>query len=209
MDTPAPGPPSAGTRRRKDSALEAVALVGDDKVQEVGRIVAFVDESGLSERLHWKRIGAPKGQTPVLQYQFNWNACSAVAGVTFWNFYFRLFAGAVGRPEVTEFLKHLLRHLGGEVLIVWEGLPAHCSQSLRGFVRQQRRRTWVEFLLPYAPELNPTEYVWGYLKQHEPANFYRKDVGRFSMHAIRALKPMRRTDLSWPSGSKQASLTIL
>jgi hypothetical protein len=36
------------------------------------------------------RTWAPSGQTPVLQYSFSWKRLSAIAGFTFWNFYFRL-----------------------------------------------------------------------------------------------------------------------
>ena len=47
----------------------------------------FIDESGLSQRPHRCRTWSPKGQTPVLQYSFNWKKLSAVAGITWWNFY--------------------------------------------------------------------------------------------------------------------------
>ena len=128
----------------------------------------------------------------MLQYHFTWKTLSAVAGITFWNFYFRLFAGAIRSPQVIEFLGHLLRHLGGKVLIVWDGLPAHRSRAVWDFVRQQRGRIWLEFLPAYAPELNPTEYIWGHLKQHELANFCPKDLSELGVAAIRALKRMRR-----------------
>jgi hypothetical protein len=61
------------------------------KAARLGQTIVFVDESGLSERPHRCRTWAPKGQTPVLQYHFNWNLLSAMTGVTWWNFYFRLF----------------------------------------------------------------------------------------------------------------------
>jgi hypothetical protein len=36
----------------------------------------------------------------VLQYHFNWKMLSAMAGGTWWNFYFRLFAGAIRSPQI-------------------------------------------------------------------------------------------------------------
>jgi hypothetical protein len=36
---------------------------------------------------------------------------SSVAGVTFWNIYFKLIKGAVRAPEIVTFLKNLRRHL--------------------------------------------------------------------------------------------------
>jgi DDE superfamily endonuclease len=80
----------------------------------------FVDESGLSERPTRVRTWAPKGQTPVFQYSFNWKQLSAMAGVTWWQLYFRLFPGSIGGPQVVEFLKALRRSAIG------------CSSSGRG-----------------------------------------------------------------------------
>jgi DDE superfamily endonuclease len=114
----------------------------------------------------------------VLQYHFNWKTLSAVAGITFWNFYFRLFAGAIRSPQVIEFLGHLLRHLGGKLLIVWDGLPAHRSRAVWEFVRQQRGRIWLEFLPAYAPELNPTEYIWGHFEAARDGQSLSQAPGR-------------------------------
>ena len=128
----------------------------------------------------------------MLQYHFTWKTLSAIAGITFWNFYFRLFPGAIRSPQIIEFLTHLLRHIPGKLLIVWDGLPAHRSRAVWDFVRQQRGRIWLEFLPAYAPELNPTEYIWGHLKQHEITNLCPKNLDDLSLQAIRALKRMRR-----------------
>jgi len=47
---------------------------------------------------------------------------------TWWNFYFRLFPGAIKGPQIVEFLEHLLRHLPGKLLVIWDGLPGHRSR---------------------------------------------------------------------------------
>jgi transposase len=38
----------------------------------------------------------------------------------------------------------------------------------------------VEFLLPYAPELNPVEYLWAHWKHHELANLCPKNFAGLS-----------------------------
>jgi transposase len=124
----------------------------------------------------------------VLQYHFNWKMLSAIAGVTWWNFYFRLFPGAIRSPQIIEFLSHLLRHIPGKLLIVWDGLPGHRSRITWEFIRQQRGRLWVEFLPAYAPELNPVEYLWSHWKQHELPNFCPQNFGQLSSHARKALR---------------------
>jgi transposase len=107
----------------------------------------------------------------VLQYHFNWKVLSAAAGITWWNFYFRLYPGTIHATEVIDFLGHLLRHLPGKLLVVWDGLPQHRARLVTEFIRAQRGRLTIEWLPGYAPELNPVEYIWGYWKHHELPNF--------------------------------------
>jgi hypothetical protein len=45
--------------------------------------------------------------------------------MTWWNFYFQIFEKSIGKEEVAKFLMHLLQHLSGPLLIIWDRLPAH------------------------------------------------------------------------------------
>jgi transposase len=187
--------------------LEETTLARIKKnAERQNQTIVFVDESGLSERPHRCRTWAPKGQTPVLQYHFNWNLLSAMAGVTFWNFYFRLFKGTIRSPQVVEFLTHLLRHIPGQVLVIWDGATTHRSQMVRDFVADQNGRLTLERLPGYAPELNPVEYLWGYWKHHELPNLCPKDFWQLSEQARKALRRMRRRPRLVTAFWKQAEL---
>lgn len=129
-----------------------------------------------------------------------------MAGITVWSFYFRLFAGSIKAPQVIEFLRHLQRHIGGQLTIIWDGRPVHRSRLVREFVACQRGRIQLEYLPAYAPELNPVEYIWGYCKQHELPNLCPKDFGQLSWAARRALRRMRRRPTLVESLWKQADL---
>ena len=160
----------------------------------------------MSERPHRYRTWAPKGQTPVLQYHFNWHTLSAVAGITWWNFYFRLYPGTIKSPQVVEFLEHLLRHIDGNLIVIWDGLQAHRSHMVRDFVAVTGGRIQLEFLPGYAPDLNPVEYLWGHWKHHELPNFCPKNFGELSYHARRALRRMRRRKTLVTAFWRQAGL---
>ena len=129
-----------------------------------------------------------------------------VAGITWWNFYFRLFPGSIRAPQVVTFLQHLLRHLPGRLLIVWDRLPAHRSRLVKEFIAAQNGRIEVEYLPAYAPELNPVEYIWGYWKQHELPNVCPKTYWELSEGARRTLRRMRRRPTLITAFWKQASL---
>lgn len=168
----------------------------------------FVDESGLSERPTRVRTWAPKGQTPVLQYSFNWKQLSAMAGVTWWQFYFRLFPGSIRGPQVVEFLKALRRHLRQRLLIIWDGLRAHKSRLVQAYLESQRGAVQVEFLPAYAPELNPVEYLWGYLKTHEVSNLCVANFGQLTTFARNRLRSMQRRPTLVRAFCKQAELPL-
>jgi hypothetical protein len=48
------------------------------------------------------------------------------------------------------------------------------------------------YLLDQASEFNPVEYLWGYWKQHELANFCPKGIWHLGHFASQALKGIRR-----------------
>jgi transposase len=67
--------------------------------------------------------------------------------------------------EVVRFLQHLLRHIDGKILVIWDGSPIHRSQVIRNFLAGgAAQRLHLERLPGYAPDLNPVEDVWRYLK---------------------------------------------
>ena len=68
-------------------------------------------------------------------------------------------------------LQHLLRHLPGKLLVICNGAPTHRADAVRDFVAQGGAgRLELEQLPGYAPELNPDEGIWNYLKRVELRN---------------------------------------
>ncbi|MBZ5544693.1 MAG: helix-turn-helix domain-containing protein [Acidobacteriia bacterium] len=54
------------------------------------------------------------------------------------------------------------------------------------------RRLTLEWLPGYAPELNPVEHIWGYLKEHELPNLCPRQRWELSAAARAAWRRMRR-----------------
>lgn len=146
----------------------------------------------MSQRPHRRRTWAPRGQTPVLRFNFNWKSLSAIAGLTWKSFYFQLHAGAIKSAQVVDFLRAVHRQLPGKITVVWDGAPIHRSRIVRAYAEKHADWLLIERLPAYAPELNPVEYLWAYWKQNELANFCAKDVWELSFAASQALKRIRR-----------------
>ena len=162
----------------------------------------------MSERPTRVKTWAPKGQTPVLQYSFNWKQLSVIAGISFWNFYFRFHAGAIRGPQFVEFLHALTKQIRGKLLVIWDGLPAHRSRVVKDYVEALDGHLVLERLPAYAPELNPVEYIWGYMKQRELANLCLHTIGEVGTFARNRLKSMQRRPQLITAFWQQAQLPI-
>jgi transposase len=142
----------------------------------------------------------------VLEYHFHWKTLSAVAGLTAWNFYFRLYPGAVKSPQVVDFLTALRRHIRQPLILVWDRLPAHRRGMVRDYLDGLKGWIPVEYWPAYAPELNPVEYIWAHGRQHELPNVCPKDYWQLSEVARRTLRRMRRRPRLITAFWQQASL---
>ncbi len=77
----------------------------------------------------------------------------------------RMQRSAYRSHAVVRFLRHLLQHIPGNILVMWDGSPIHRSGMIKDFLSSDAaKRLQVERLPGYAPELNPVEAVWHYLK---------------------------------------------
>jgi len=120
---------------------------------------------------------------------FSWKQLSVIAGLSYWRFYFRFFPGSIKSPQIVQFLQALHRTIGRKLLIIGDRLQAHRSRLVRHFVEQQRAQIALEYLPAYAPDLNPVECIWGYLKSHAIPNFCARDLMHWVVTRVRVCAP--------------------
>ena len=162
---------------------EALAAV-EKRARRRHALIVFEDESGVSLLLSVRATWAPRGQTPVLRHHFAWKRLSIAAALVYEpdgsdaHLVFQLRAGAYNGESLIEFLTELHQHEQQRVvLLIWDGLPAHRSRCMMDWIASQPSWLWVERLPGYAPELNPTEQVWGNVKSTELANLCADTIG--------------------------------
>lgn len=136
---------------------------------------------------------APRGQTPVLHYPY-WEHLSVISAITSeGELYTMTREKAFDGQAIVQFLKHLSRHVSGKLLIIWDGLPAHRSRTVKDFLRQGGAKHHYLARLPsYAPELNPDEGVWHYLKNVEMKNLCCHDLHELRDELAKAIARLRR-----------------
>lgn len=142
----------------------------------------------------------------MIQFHFNWKQLSMIAGVSLSNAYFRLHEGSIKSPQIVEFLKALVKQVGRKMLIVWGGLKAHRSRLVRDYVDRLDGTIELAFLPPYAPDLNPVEYLWAWLKRHALANYCPNSIADLAHTARGQLKSAQRRTTLIAAFWKQADL---
>jgi len=135
----------------------------------LGAHLVFIDESGFLLIPNVRKTWAPRGQTPVCRYRYRHDKISAISGISVspdrkrLGLYCQLYTDNIRQPEVCAFLRHLLKHLRGHVIVLWDNGSVHKGQPIRELCREFAR-LHLEAFPAYAPELNPDEGVWGHLK---------------------------------------------
>ncbi len=79
------------------------------------------------------------------------------------------------------FLQALLDQVEGHLTVIWDGAPIHHSHIVKDFLRERAaKRLHLERLPGYAPDLNPEEGVWNYLKRLGLANVCCRDLAELT-----------------------------
>ena len=91
-----------------------------------------------------------------------------------------------------EFLKALRAHLKQPLLITWDGMKAHRSKLVWEYLDSAAGEIQMAFLLPYAPDLNPVEVLWAWLKRHALVNFCPATLDELNATARAKLKRAQR-----------------
>jgi len=170
------------------------ALAGTQKRAEAeGRTIVWVDESGFYLLPLAVRTWAPRGQTPILRVKLTHDHLSAISGSTLdGRLFLQVAEGAYDSVGVVGFLRVLLRKIPGKLLVIWDGSPIHKGQPIKDFLtRGAAKRLHLERLPGYAPDLNPEEGIWNYLKRVELANVCCRDLADLRIHVIHARERLR------------------
>jgi transposase len=139
------------------------------------------------------RSYAPKKQTPILRHKLSHEHLSVISGITEQGkLYIQVREKSFKGPNAVEFLQHLLRHIPGKILVIWDGSPIHRSKDIKKFLTEGgSERIQLEQLPPYSPDLNPDEGVWQYLKCVCLKNICCRDLKQLKRELKRAIRTLR------------------
>ena len=130
----------------------------------------FIDESGFLLIPSVRKTWSPVGQTPILRHGYRHERIAAISGIAVsprrfhCSLYCQLYEDNIQGEEVALFLRHLLRQIRGQLIVLLDNGTIHRADPVQELLERTRRLHLVPFPA-YAPELNPDEGVWNHLKR--------------------------------------------
>lgn len=152
------------------------------------RTILFIDESAFYLLPGVVRTWAPRGETPILRCTLTYDHYSVISAITLTGaLYLAMQTEAFKSKTVIAFLEQLLAAIAGKLLIIWDGATIHRSKAIKEFLAAgAAERIWLERLPAYAPDLNPDEGIWHYLKHVELKNVCCQDLPQLGQHLLAA-----------------------
>lgn len=143
-----------------------------------------------------RRTWAPKGQTPI---HYSWDRrdrLSVISAITVsperrrLGLYFDIHDHNIVTEDFEAFVESVLRRLHRPIILVIDRWQVHRSGALR-LLRRFPKRVEIEWLPPYAPELNPVEQVWNRAKYTDLANYIPDDILSLGREVARSIRHTR------------------
>ena len=102
--------------------------------------------------------------------------------------------GSLVSTDVVNGVKALRRDFPRPIILLWDRLPAHKSRQTQSYLEAATQQGWLrlEWLPPYAPELNPVEYLWGYLNGGVLAHYAPPTLGEVRQRVQAGARRIRR-----------------
>jgi transposase len=209
-----PHKPTVRASQRDDDAIERWRVETwprlKEKAQIEGRTIVFVDESSFCLLPGVVRTYAPCGQQVIVHSALRYQHLSMMGGVTVAGQFYTLLRGPrenFGSAHVLGFIFHLGRLLGN-LLVIWDGSPIHRGDVDAFLASGGAPYVHVESLPPYAPDLNPVEAVWQFLKNVELRNLSSADFEELRGHIDLATRRLRAKSHLVRSFFAEAGLAI-
>lgn len=145
-----------------------------------------------------RRTLAPRGETPIFlspaghRHKVSLLAALAISprGKRLGLYFSSLIDDSYDAFTVADFLRQLLPHLRGKVIVIWDRGGMHHGPEINQLLAKFPRLS-LERLPPYAPDLNPVEHLWNFLKWQELPNFSPHDVYNLEQEAFERIHAIR------------------
>lgn len=155
-------------------------------------VIGFLDETGWSFQDTIAATWGLRGKPPLLKrIGSQRGVLSSVIMLTTTGKILKYHVrGSLKSQDIIVALERFLHRINRPLIIVWDGASIHAARIVMDYIVQNDDID-VEFLPPYAPELNPEEACHGNVKQHRE-NFAPQTVEEMQALIDREFARLRR-----------------
>ena len=166
------------------------------KARKQGASIFFLDEAGFDSEPRLGRTYGLKGQRPVVPTTGQRQKINAISALTASGaFWCQIYSERLNGKLFVEFLREFMRGRSSRVYLVVDGHPAHKAGVVKDLIQELEGKLELHFLPPYAPDLNPDEFVWGYMKTN--------GVSKKPLRKNESLKKRVQSDLAALKGNRK------
>jgi transposase len=154
----------------------------------------FQDECGVSLTAVLGKTWAPKGKTPIVKVTGKKGGLCVTSAISpVGKMVFRIEKEKIKAEQHIEFLQQIMKqHPHRKIIVIEDQARPHISGKVRQYVNQHKNRFAVYYLPSYAPELNPDEHVWAYLKAHQLKTHQAQNTKELKKLVIRKMQSIQR-----------------
>lgn len=137
------------------------------RAKRAGAMIFFLDEAGFQSDPPLGRTYGLQGKTPVVVTSGQRQSINVISAVNArGEFWAATYTGKLNAESFVAFLQNFMKGRSGKVFLVVDGHPAHKANVVKRYVQSLKGRLELHFLPPYAPDLNPDEFVWSHMKSN-------------------------------------------
>jgi transposase len=137
------------------------------RAKRLGATIFFLDEAGFQSDPPLGRTYGLKGHTPVVTTSGQRQSVNVISAVNArGEFWAATYTGKLDSEAFVAFLQNFMKDRPGKVFLVVDGHPCHKAKIVAAYVQSLQGALEIHFLPPYAPDLNPDEFVWSYMKNN-------------------------------------------
>ena len=201
--------PRSAMKKPSRSGLSSAGRL-EKKAEEDKATIIWVDEAGFYLLPMAVRTWATRGQTPILRVKLRRDHLWAISGITLdGRLCMQVRAASSDAAAVVGFLRVLLRKISGKMVVIWDGSPIHRGHEITDFLKRGAAKCLhLEQLRGYAPDLNPDEGIWNYLKRVELGNVCCSDLDQLHRKLIQAKERLRHKKEIIKSCSRQCGYSV-
>ncbi len=131
-----------------------------------GAEIFWLDEASIRSDDPLLRTWGLKGKTPTVRTSGQRQGINAISAISNkGRFWYQVYTHRFNADVFIECLKDLISNRRKPVYIITDGQSVHKSKKVREFVATMKGKISIFILPPYAPDLNPDELVWNYIRQ--------------------------------------------